>query len=133
MRNFTVPGLLVVTALAVSLSCTEADQPTEPSASEISTPSFGQAGGGKLSGFEVVQVQNQVASSNLLHTLIVSCPTGKVALGGGWAVGGNATIVVSAPLLSEKGSWIFKFARTTGEGFVSVSGFVTCAAVSGKQ
>ena len=93
MRSFTVvPALLAVTALAVGLSCTEADQLTDPLAPEISGPSFDMGGQGEgavftTNPFAVLGVLDQTSGDLCIATLdppvddfsdfLVTYPTGR--------------------------------------------------------
>lgn len=96
-------------------------------------------GSGLLSNFETVAFERRLIFVQLKAILyeVVSCPAGKVALGGGFsATGGNATdvlLIASLPQGSNGGSvtdwaFAFRFLETTATtASVGVALYLTCA------
>ena len=78
-----------------------------------------------MSGYQLVSsTSTQNGAGN--KTVTVSCPTGKVALGGGAYSTTDLVISASYP---TSGGWTITFRRATGTSGYDVTGYASCVSV----
>jgi hypothetical protein len=86
-----------------------------------------------IHGYEVVEGGPIIAMNQIYNSLLMTCPAGKKAIGGGGGTGGGIIpgdgpyIVVNEPSI-DGSSWLVQTARATS-GYSALGGRVICADV----
>jgi len=87
----------------------------------------GPNGVASISGYQRVAGTATANDNTTPKTATATCPAGKKAVGGGFVVGGTASIVVSANYPSSDTVWTVSAYRPTGSATFSLQAYVVCA------
>jgi collagen triple helix repeat protein len=92
----------------------------------------GATGAAGVSGYQIVPVTNSLVANSTNVTLVVPCPSGKKALGGGFVGPNDKTDVLRSAPATDGSSWTVVVGTTDGSVFgvgSSVTAYAVCATV----